>query len=416
VVDILFVVDNSGSMDEEQNNLAANFGTFIDLIVETRADFRIAIVSTDMVNPNESGRFLAKPNNPKILSANTSNLRTIFSENVRLGTMGDGFEKGLAAIKAALSPPLIDNQNAGFLRPEAVLAVVLVSDEEDCSHPPGAIPEFDGDECVRNIGRMYPTQDYIDFLKGLKNGDTSKVFFAAITGPDVSRSEPRPDCVRNNDCSSGRCADGKCCPPNPTYAACTRNEDCAGTSGTECVGKKCLPTFSSQTQRPYPPRNCSCFASGTGLAEPGTRYLELVKAFDPNSIYASICGANWSQSLADIAGGVVELICKFGLKHFKANPNVLPKEQRDIIVKVNTQEVPSTSWNYNCPEPGSQDYAKGSLSFTSSACPALSAVVDFFYEPALNDTPPASCDRTHPDTGCGATERCGNCGYCERRP
>jgi hypothetical protein len=410
-VDILFMIDNSGSMDEEQANLAANFGAFIDLIVATRADFRIAIISSDMVDPAQSGRFLAKPNNPKILTANTPNLKTIFSENAQLGTMGDGFEKGLAAIKAALSPPLIDNENAGFLRPDAILAVVVLSDEEDCSHPPGAIPEFDGDECVRNIGRMYPTQVYIDFLKGLKGGDASKVFFAAITGPDLPRSEPRPDCVRNNDCTSGRCADGKCCPPNPAYETCVRDEDCAAIPGTECVGKKCLPAFSTHTQRPYAPRSCSCFASGTGLAEPGTRYLDLVKAFTPNSVYASICSADWSQSLADIAGGVVELVCKFPLERFKANPNVLPKAERDLVVKVNNAEVPSSAWNYNCPEAPS--FPKGSVSFTSDQCPALSAVVHFFYEPAPNDTPPQTCTS---DSGCAATERCGNCGYCERRP
>ena len=91
-IDILFVVDNSGSMEEEQNNLTANFGQFIDLILLTPADFRIAVISTDMTNDGQSGRFLAKAGNDKILSRNTPRLREVFTENAKLGTMGDGFE------------------------------------------------------------------------------------------------------------------------------------------------------------------------------------------------------------------------------------------------------------------------------------------------------------------------------------
>src|SRR5262249_25020223 len=150
-IDILFMVDNSGSMAEEHANVAANAGAFIDLIAATPADFRIALVTTDMFNgpPKPGGgRFWScsttirgcenfpcpAAGNPKILDRNTPNLKDVFAANVcSLGTGGDGFEKGLAAVEAALTPPLIDNENSGFLRNDALLGVVYVSDEEDCS-------------------------------------------------------------------------------------------------------------------------------------------------------------------------------------------------------------------------------------------------------------------------------------------
>ena len=48
-VDIVFVVDNSGSMSEEQANLARNFPVFMDELTALQGgDFHIAAVSTDL--------------------------------------------------------------------------------------------------------------------------------------------------------------------------------------------------------------------------------------------------------------------------------------------------------------------------------------------------------------------------------
>ena len=49
------------------------------------------------------------------------------------GTRGSANEKGLDAAFRALSSPLITTWNAGFLRPDAYLALIFVSDEEDQS-------------------------------------------------------------------------------------------------------------------------------------------------------------------------------------------------------------------------------------------------------------------------------------------
>ena len=61
-IDFLFIIDNSGSMCEEQSNLTANFRAFSDFLFDelgSAADYRIAVSSTDMHPPNEQmGRLL----------------------------------------------------------------------------------------------------------------------------------------------------------------------------------------------------------------------------------------------------------------------------------------------------------------------------------------------------------------------
>jgi hypothetical protein len=52
-VDILFVIDNSGSMGEEQATLAQNFDGFIEVLEEegVKANYRIGVTTTDNGNP-----------------------------------------------------------------------------------------------------------------------------------------------------------------------------------------------------------------------------------------------------------------------------------------------------------------------------------------------------------------------------
>jgi hypothetical protein len=60
----------------------------------------------------------------------TGTLADVFSQMARLGAGGCGFEQTLAAMKAALNN---NPANAGFLRQSALLGVVFLTDEDDCS-------------------------------------------------------------------------------------------------------------------------------------------------------------------------------------------------------------------------------------------------------------------------------------------
>lgn len=147
-VDLLFVVDNSNSMAPRQEMLAAQVGEFLSALDQTGLDYRIAVTSTDMdgVPSAANGRFLAQSGTPRILSRATPDLRQVLSNRLRLGNQGSRVEQGLAAMRAALSEPLKSGVNQGFLRDQALLAVVFLSDEEDQS----------------------PRADYAQFLNSLK--------------------------------------------------------------------------------------------------------------------------------------------------------------------------------------------------------------------------------------------------------
>ena len=130
-VDILWVVDNSWSMGEEQTNLANNFASFMTYIDQSLIDYQIGVISTDMEDLAHSGRLQGSP---KIITRATPNPQAAFAANVQVGTDGGGNEMGLLAAHDALTEPLASTDNAGFHRPEASMAIIFVSDEDDKSY------------------------------------------------------------------------------------------------------------------------------------------------------------------------------------------------------------------------------------------------------------------------------------------
>ena len=45
-IDVLFVIDNSGSMQQEQDNLVANFPQFVSVLEASGLDYRIGVTTT----------------------------------------------------------------------------------------------------------------------------------------------------------------------------------------------------------------------------------------------------------------------------------------------------------------------------------------------------------------------------------
>lgn len=163
--DVLFVVDNSGSMSEEQSSLGANLGSFLAFAQQEGIDFQLAVATTDVQNRAQSGRFVG---NPRIITTQTPNANNAFRANVNVGTNGSGTERGLEAAYLALTDPLINTENAGFLRQDAALAVIVVSDEEDYS--------------TRAVSF------YENFLRNIKGFNNAGMFsFSAIVGTQQPR-------------------------------------------------------------------------------------------------------------------------------------------------------------------------------------------------------------------------------------
>ena len=57
-VDVLMVVDNSCSMDQEQDKLASNFQAFIDAFEGVEVDWQLSVVTTDMWDADGQGTML----------------------------------------------------------------------------------------------------------------------------------------------------------------------------------------------------------------------------------------------------------------------------------------------------------------------------------------------------------------------
>ncbi len=174
--DVLFVVDNSGSMGEEQSALASNFSSFIQHTTTLDVDYHIGVIAnevqeteTDIGDPPRDvfpGVLVQAPGCPKIITNNTPDVPGCFADNVKIGTCcSDEQEAGLEAAWIALSPPEVDDPglNGGFMREDAKLYIICVSDEQDQSK---GNPDF-----------------YVDFfsaIKGYRNTEWMKV--SAICG------------------------------------------------------------------------------------------------------------------------------------------------------------------------------------------------------------------------------------------
>lgn len=146
VLDVLWVVDNSESMSNAIDNVRNNFESFINEFLLLNLDYHMASVTTDMVNPDQSGKFQGQMIDSSMSEAQAQSL---FLSSVNAGAQGSATEKGLDAVTAALSAPLINTTNSGFLRPNAALSVIVVSDEDDAS--------------------SQSANNFVSFLRGLKS-------------------------------------------------------------------------------------------------------------------------------------------------------------------------------------------------------------------------------------------------------
>ncbi|MBU8898292.1 choice-of-anchor D domain-containing protein [Corallococcus sp. M34] len=186
-VDVLFVVDNSGSMMEEQQSLGQNFAAFLSAASKANVDFRIGVTTTGLdpspggwsecpggAQGGENGRlFPADGSSPRIITPTTPNAAAVFANNTKVGVCHWN-EQGLDAAYRALSEPLLSSEddirtplahdgNAGFLRDDAKLAIIALSDEEDFS--------------------SQPVSFYESYFLSLKGQDKSRVSFNAVVGP-----------------------------------------------------------------------------------------------------------------------------------------------------------------------------------------------------------------------------------------
>jgi len=124
-VDILFVIDNSGSMGSNQTNIKNNFDTFMNAFTAAGVSYQVALITTDDAN------FVGD-----IITNATVDPVTEFNNQVdSIGTHGSAHEKGLwYAYESTTTGDASPGSATGFQRSGARLVVVYVSDEPDWSH------------------------------------------------------------------------------------------------------------------------------------------------------------------------------------------------------------------------------------------------------------------------------------------
>jgi hypothetical protein len=184
-IDLLFVVDNSGSMGAEQVSLIANFESMLAPLQELPGglpSLHIGVISTDVgagtaCNDGDDGalqtgttgcagldgRFIVDEDDGS--GGRTQNydgeLGATFACMAELGTGGCGFEHPLESIRQALDPE--DVVNPGFLREDALLAIIILADEDDCS-------AFDGEMFRASVDPAYPGEtDLPDHVFGWRH-------------------------------------------------------------------------------------------------------------------------------------------------------------------------------------------------------------------------------------------------------
>jgi hypothetical protein len=182
-VDILFIDDNSGSMNFEQSSMAGRIGGFISKLAGT--NWRIGIVTTDVrtdaTNASiKDGRLIPfkgmASNSPTTYMMDNS-WDPMMAQNVLGLTLqrpkdeGSGDEQGIhaayRAIRRSVDSQLMTSQNRDFFRANAALSVILISDEEE----------------TPIAGNMHIPQDLLNYVKTTFNSQKNFTFHSIITVP-----------------------------------------------------------------------------------------------------------------------------------------------------------------------------------------------------------------------------------------
>jgi hypothetical protein len=179
-IDILFVIDNSGSMAASQAAMAANISRFFDKFDTKGFDYQIGVTTTDAwrtqfggaasmaqlrdgAGSSHSGVFVVTPSTP--------NRQQAFITNMTQGTSGNGDERAFQSIQSALGSSL--NTQYNFPRQDAFFSIIMLSDADDLSNTTGSTIDNGNPASYYANPNIVPVQTYIDLLDtkfGVVNG------------------------------------------------------------------------------------------------------------------------------------------------------------------------------------------------------------------------------------------------------
>ena len=285
-VDLLWVIDVSGSMSEEQQYLGQNFDALIKQLLQAGHNFQVGITSTDVCEdhlPSDlsqracpvsyggdsstrlRGRLVGEPGR-RVLKSTDSDIVQRFKQYTSLGVGGSGFEHGLYAGYLAFSK-MLTGQNEQLLRSDAFLSVIVVSDEQDDGIGLSETDAYTGRNFYQEgLTRFrYTDDDMLAYLEDLKGAGQ----FAISTITPV------------------RLADGTL-----------------------------------------------CAAPHTSPKEEGTQYIQAANR--SGGIVQSLCDTNWSQSLANLGRDITA----------QTSQITLPSRPDPATIKVYVDGLRISTWTY----------------------------------------------------------------------
>jgi hypothetical protein len=391
-IDLLFVIDNSGTMGEEQLALPASLPSLLDALLALEdqqgnplePDVNIMFTTTDFGHPqctpfqpdgytpaqgaprsqacidrlddfeglgSNAPEFpqacttfcplAVEPDDPFIHMEGPMASTTNVPDNDVLGALqclapqginGCGYESPLEAMMQAINPTAAWNQgNEPFLRDEAILAIVLMTDEEDCSvnAPEGHVyftdqmqntyweinpetgtktqatsavcwnagvectgPDPDGvyEECHSiDSGVLHPLDRYLDYLRHdlIVDSDKRVVMLGLLGVP----TQGGVDALVYRDWKDGPYPQGDLLPEAIADEETAASKQFEFGIGPGCTGTDGMGGF-------------------TGQAIPPVRIKEVCQGLDEDDLVrcsiASICGANYSGAFQSLAGMIQE--------------------------------------------------------------------------------------------------------------
>lgn len=319
--DLLFVIDNSGSMSDEQAAIARELPAFLEALRQgngVEQDFRVGVITTSVylrgtfdtgevfkLYNDQGGRLqpvkdvAGLPTAERFLEGTDPELLEKFRRLVKQGVGGSGQEAPFEAARLALTPPLstlplAEGGNGGFLRDGARLLVVVVSDEDDCSSterpPPVAVSEDTArDLCHEEAERLTPVSEYVRLFHNLVDGTgaTREVLWATI-GP-VALGDKRAEQVLDST-SKGKYVRNADCPTS--FGAGYRQRELAERfdSGLENLDSICRADFRDT------------LVAIASLAR-SSQSIEVVNLPDPRLAQVRVTRADGSVQLCSVAGG-----------------------------------------------------------------------------------------------------------------
>jgi hypothetical protein len=346
-IDVLFMIDDSSSMVRDQANLVMSLSAFMDVLKAMPGglpDVHLAVVTSDMgagdgsisgcAGHGDNGVFRYAPTGSCVETgllpgatfiADTggaapetnfglADVTSVLECIAQTGSEGCGYEHQLASVARALgadgspAPP----ENVGFLRPDAALAIIMLTDEDDCSAPIDSVIFDNGsnDGLASTVGPpgQFRCMEF-GYLCRLGGGSPAPPLRISPTPNDLTATLTYDSCVSAE--GSGlltpiqQLASGiKALKADPDHQILVASFQGPATPIVEHWKAPAVPDTG-----PWPDIEHSCDGgSALGVGDPGVRMQQFVRQFGANGLVYSVCSNTFWPQLQEIGTKLGQLV------------------------------------------------------------------------------------------------------------